>query len=87
MKDVNRIRDIKYLLMDPELEPNIDVPVLYHALIDPGKIQIVPKYMYDHLLRFLEEREEYEYCAEFIKIKDKVVDRTLEEIIESHGVR
>ena len=71
------------LLNDPELEYNTDVPVLLEALMRPNNIRIIPKYMYDHSLKFLEDREEYEYCAEFIKIKDKVVDMSLEDIVNA----
>lgn len=69
------------ILNHPDLDIYIDVPILYAALCKPNDIKIIPKSVYDHLLKFLEDLEEYELCAKFIKVKDKVDNRTIEDII------
>ena len=70
------------VLNHPDLDFFIDVPLLYNALAQPENIKLIPKNNYEFLLKFLEELEEYELFARFVKIKDKTDNRPLQDIFE-----
>lgn len=64
-----------------KLNPNTEVPILYSILEYPSEIIQVPRECYDKFHKYLIQEERYEDILTLESIEDKIVDKTLNEMM------
>lgn len=65
-----------------ELEIGCEQPVFETILVNPEKVLILPKGYYEKFMDYMIQEEMYEYIPKLESIKDKVSDKTLDDMLE-----
>jgi hypothetical protein len=64
------------------LEFAIEQPIFNLILSNPDKVLILPKETYDKFFKFMIQEEFYEDISKLESIKGRLVDSTIDELIE-----
>lgn len=65
-----------------ELEIGCEQPVFEIMLVNPEKILFLPKGYYEKFMDYMIQEEMYEHISKLESIKDKVSNKTLDEMLE-----
>ena len=65
-----------------ELEIGCEQPVFEAMIVDPKKIVFLPKGYYEKFMDYMLQEEMYEHISKLESIKDKISDKTLDEMLE-----
>jgi hypothetical protein len=65
-----------------ELEIGVEQPIFQMVINNPDKVLILPKEFYDKFLKYMIQEEMYEYIPKLEGLKDKIIDKTFEELME-----
>ena len=69
-----------------ELEIGCEQPVFETILVNPEKVLILPNGYYEKFMDYMIQEEMYEDIPKLESIKDKVIDKTLDEILEDSNL-
>ena len=65
-----------------ELEIGCEQPVFETILFTPEKILVLPKGYYEKFMDYMLQEEMYEHIPKLQSVKDKISDKTLDEMSE-----
>jgi hypothetical protein len=65
-----------------ELEIGVEQPIFQMVINNPDKVLILPKEFYDKFLKYMIQEEMYEYIPKLEGLKDKIIDKTFEQLME-----
>lgn len=65
-----------------ELEIGCEKPIFETILINPEKILVLPKGYYETFIEYMLQEEMYEDITKLENIKDKISDKTFDELVE-----
>ena len=65
-----------------ELEIGCEKPIFETILINPEKILVLPKGYYETFIEYMLQEEMYEDITKLENIKDKISDKTFDELLE-----
>jgi hypothetical protein len=65
-----------------ELEIGVEQPIFQMVINNPNKVLTLPKEFYDKFLKYMIQEEMYEYIPKLEGLKDKIIDKTFEQLIE-----
>jgi len=65
-----------------ELEIGVEQPIFQMVINNPNKVLTLPKEFYDKFLKYMIQEEMYEYIPKLEGLKDKIIDKTFEQLME-----
>ena len=65
-----------------ELEIGVEQPIFQMVINNPDKVLILPKELYDKFLKYMIQEEMYEYIPKLEGLKNKIIDKTFEQLME-----
>lgn len=65
-----------------ELEIGVEQPIFQMIINNPNKVLTLPKEFYDKFLKYMIQEEMYEHIPKLEGLKDKIIDKTFEQLME-----